>query len=70
MLLAIQIPYTMGYNSPNTNAGEMLTHGYDIDVSSARSYCVISSTVLVLSSLTICLSILFEQLRHYFWWKS
>ena len=33
MLLAIQIPYTMGYNSPNTNAGKMSTHGYDIDVS-------------------------------------
>lgn len=32
MLLAIQIPYTMGYNDPNTNAGEMSTHGYDIDV--------------------------------------
>lgn len=33
MLLAIQIPYTMGYNQPNTNAGKMSTHGYDIDVS-------------------------------------
>lgn len=33
MLLAIQIPYTMGYNSPNTNAGKMSTHGYDFDVS-------------------------------------
>lgn len=32
MLLAIQIPYTMGYDAPNTNAGEMSTHGYDIDV--------------------------------------
>lgn len=32
MLLAIQIPYTMGYNDPNTNAGKMSTHGYDIDV--------------------------------------
>lgn len=32
MLLAIQIPYTMGYNEPNTNAGKMSTHGYDIDL--------------------------------------
>lgn len=32
MLLAIQIPYTMGYNNPNTNAGKMSTHGYDIDL--------------------------------------
>ena len=32
MLLAIQIPYTMGYDAPNTNAGEMSTHGYDIDL--------------------------------------
>ena len=32
MLLAIQIPYTMGYNDPNTNAGKMSTHGYDIDL--------------------------------------
>ncbi len=33
MLLAIQIPYTMGYNNPNTNAGKMSTHGYDIELS-------------------------------------
>jgi len=32
MLLAIEIPYTMGYNNPNTNAGKMSTHGYDIDI--------------------------------------
>ena len=32
MLLAIQIPYTMGYEDPDTNAGEMSTHGYDIDL--------------------------------------
>ena len=33
MLLAIQIPYTMGYEDPNTNAGKMGTHGYDIELS-------------------------------------
>ncbi len=33
MLLAIQIPFTMGYNDPNTNAGKMGTHGYDIELS-------------------------------------
>ena len=33
MLLAIQIPYTMGYNQPNTNAGKMSTHGYDTSMS-------------------------------------
>ena len=33
MLLAIEIPYTMGYNNPSTNAGKMSTHGYDIDLS-------------------------------------
>ncbi|SFG25663.1 TonB-dependent receptor [Prevotella sp. KH2C16] len=32
MLLAIQIPYSMGYNDPSTNAGKMSTHGYDIDL--------------------------------------
>ncbi len=33
MLLAIQIPYIMGYADPNTNAGKMSTHGYDIELS-------------------------------------
>ena len=33
MLLAIQIPYTMGYADPNTNAGKMSTHGYDLELS-------------------------------------
>ena len=32
MLLAIQIPYTMGYNDPNTNAGKMSTKGWDLDI--------------------------------------
>lgn len=32
MLLAIEIPYSMGYNNPSTNAGKMSTHGYDIDI--------------------------------------
>ena len=32
MLLAIEIPYSMGYSNPNTNAGKMSTHGYDIDL--------------------------------------
>lgn len=32
MLLAIQIPYTMGYNDPNTNAGKMSTKGWDVDI--------------------------------------
>ena len=32
MLLAIQIPYSMGYNDPNTNAGKMSTKGWDIDL--------------------------------------
>ncbi|MDE7387450.1 MAG: TonB-dependent receptor [Muribaculaceae bacterium] len=33
MLLAIQIPWSMGYSDPNTNAGKMSTHGYDLEVS-------------------------------------
>lgn len=33
MLLAIQIPYTMGYADPQTNAGDMSTHGYDLELS-------------------------------------
>lgn len=33
MLLAIQIPYTLGYDAPNTNAGKMSTHGYDLELS-------------------------------------
>lgn len=33
MLLAIQIPYTLGYADPNTNAGKMSTHGYDLELS-------------------------------------
>ena len=32
MLLAIQIPYSMGYADPNTNAGKMSTHGYDLEL--------------------------------------
>ena len=32
MLLAIEIPYSMGYSNPSTNAGKMSTHGYDIDL--------------------------------------
>lgn len=32
MLLAIEIPYFMGYNNPSTNAGKMSTHGYDIEL--------------------------------------
>lgn len=32
MLLQIQIPWTMGYSDPNTNAGKMSTHGYDIEL--------------------------------------
>lgn len=33
MLLAIQIPWSMGYSDPNTNAGKMATHGYDLELS-------------------------------------
>lgn len=33
MLLNIQIPWTMGYDDPSTNAGKMSTHGYDIELS-------------------------------------
>src|SRR5574344_593738 len=33
MLLNIEIPYSMGYSNPSTNAGKMSTHGYDIDLS-------------------------------------
>lgn len=33
MLLAIQIPWSMGYSDPNTNAGKMSTHGYDLELS-------------------------------------
>ena len=32
MLLDIQIPYTMGYDSPSTNAGTMATKGFDLEV--------------------------------------
>lgn len=32
MLLAIEIPYMMGYDNPNTNAGKMSTHGYDVEL--------------------------------------
>ena len=32
MLLAIQIPYTMGYADPSTNAGDMSTRGYDLEL--------------------------------------
>jgi len=32
MLLAIEIPYSMGYNNPNTNAGKMSTHGFDMEM--------------------------------------
>ncbi|WP_321517914.1 TonB-dependent receptor [uncultured Bacteroides sp.] len=32
MLLAIEIPYSMGYNNPNTNAGKMSTHGFDLEM--------------------------------------
>lgn len=32
MLLAIQIPYSMGYSDPNTNAGKMSTKGWDLDL--------------------------------------
>ena len=32
MLLEIEIPYSMGYSNPNTNAGKMSTHGYDIEL--------------------------------------
>ena len=31
-VLWIEIPYFMGYNNPNTNAGKMSTHGYDIEI--------------------------------------
>ena len=31
MLLSIEIPYTMGYSNPSTNAGKMATHGYDLE---------------------------------------
>lgn len=33
MLLAIQIPWSMGYSDPNTNAGKMSTRGYDLELS-------------------------------------
>ncbi len=33
MLLDIQIPWSMGYADPKTNAGKMKTHGYDIELS-------------------------------------
>lgn len=33
MLLDIQIPWSLGYNDPKTNAGRMSTHGYDIELS-------------------------------------
>lgn len=33
MLLDIQIPYTLGYDAPKTNAGKMSTHGYDLELS-------------------------------------
>lgn len=33
MLLAIQIPWNMGYADPNTNAGKMSTHGFDLELS-------------------------------------
>ena len=32
MLLDIQIPYTMGYASPSTNAGTMSTKGFDLEL--------------------------------------
>lgn len=32
MLLSIQIPHTMGYSDPSTNAGKMSTKGWDIDI--------------------------------------
>lgn len=31
MLLSIEIPYYMGYESPKTNAGTMATHGWDLE---------------------------------------
>ncbi|MCH4147602.1 MAG: TonB-dependent receptor [Prevotella sp.] len=33
MLLNIEIPYTMGFSNPSTNAGKMSTHGYDLELS-------------------------------------
>lgn len=33
MLLDIQIPYSLGYAEPKTNAGKMSTHGYDLELS-------------------------------------
>ena len=32
MLLTINIPYTMGYNNPSSNAGTMKTNGFDLEV--------------------------------------
>ncbi len=32
MLLAVQIPWSLGYEDPNTNAGKRSTHGYDIEL--------------------------------------
>lgn len=32
MLLAVQIPYTLGYSDPNTNAGKMSTRGFDFEI--------------------------------------
>jgi len=32
MLLSIEIPYFMGYNSPKTNAGKMATKGFDLEI--------------------------------------
>lgn len=33
MLLSIEIPWTMGYNNPKTNAGSMKTNGFDLELS-------------------------------------
>ncbi|MCM1452151.1 MAG: TonB-dependent receptor [Clostridium sp.] len=33
MLLNIEIPYTMGYSNPSTNAGRMKTTGWDVELS-------------------------------------
>ncbi len=32
MLLTVNIPYTMGYGNPSSNAGTMKTHGYDLEL--------------------------------------
>lgn len=32
MLLAIQIPYLLGYSNPSTNAGTMSTQGFDLEI--------------------------------------